>query len=206
MNHRDAWNLIPWLVNGSIEDAGRERLEEHLACCAGCHAELQAQRALFEAMNAGPRVEAMPPASLQKLWSRIDAEPAPWTRRPPARQPRRKSPALWQRAAAAAAILLLGVTLFAVLQPGRESSTATYRTVTDPATHPPAAAIRAVFAGDMPLAELQGLLQAAGLRIVAGPTASGVYTLQVASGASAAPALEVLRAHAAVRFAEPVTP
>jgi hypothetical protein len=205
MNHREAWDLIPWLVNGSIQDAGRESLAKHLAGCADCRAELQAQRALFEAMNAGPLVEAMPPASLQKLWSRIDAETAPWTRPPSARQPRRKSTALWRRAAAAAAVLLLGATLFAALQPGRESSAATYRTVTDPATLHPDTAIHAVFAGDMPLAELQALLQAAGLRIVAGPTASGVYTLQVVSGASAAPALETLRAHAAVRFAEPVT-
>src|SRR6188768_2329152 len=76
MNHATAWNLIPWFVNGRASDRDREALEAHLTLCADCRAEIEAQRGLMNAMQTTPVVESMPHASLQKLWQRIDADPA----------------------------------------------------------------------------------------------------------------------------------
>jgi hypothetical protein len=74
MNHRQAWDLIPWYVNGTLE-AGQEPLQRHLAQCAACRAEFEAQRTLHAAMQTRSQVENMPHQSLQKLMARIDAEP-----------------------------------------------------------------------------------------------------------------------------------
>jgi hypothetical protein len=65
--------------------------------------------------------------------------------------------------------------------------------------------VRAVFAPEMRLADLQALLERAHLRIVNGPSAEGVLTLAlVAASDDAAQALAILRADPAARFAEPI--
>jgi hypothetical protein len=206
VNHQQAWDLIPWLVNDTLESAEREELEQHLADCPHCRGELQAQRALLQAIIAGPRVEAMPRASLQKLWARIDARTAPSaSRQPPG--PRRRAASSWRIAAAAGVMLLLVASLLFLLLPAQQQQTDEFRTVTDSVAGPAGEGIRAVFAGEMPLQELQSLLERTGLTVVAGPTASGVFTLGPATPAhDAHAALPALRAHPAVRFAEPVGP
>jgi hypothetical protein len=54
----------------------------------------------------------------------------------------------------------------------------------------------------MTLSELQTLLSDAQLRIVAGPTEAGVYSLAPTATLATASSLEILRRHAGVRFAE----
>lgn len=202
MTHEEAWDLIPWQVNDSIDALQRVRLARHMEGCTRCQAELRTQQALLQAMNAGPQVEAMPRASLQELWARIDADAAPAA--PPVPMLRQRLTSLsWMVAGAACLVLLLGASLLALLRPGNPPAD-TYRTVTDTPALPAVTGIRAVFAGDLRMSELQALLESTGLRIVAGPTASGVYTLEAAG--EAGDALAALRAHPAVRFAEPVQP
>lgn len=202
MNHRDAWDMIPWLVNDSLDGVQREALEQHLEQCADCRGELHAQRELMQAMNARPLVEAMPRASLQGLWKRIDADalqahtPSAATGRATHVAPR------WLGVAAAGVVMALGAAL-AVLGPWRSEPAAQFRTVSDADVPLPEGSIRAVFSGELTLDELHALLQEARLRAVAGPTASGVYTLAPPSQRDAQGALEVLRAHPGVRFAEP---
>ena len=79
---------------------------------------------------------------------------------------------------------------------------APYRTLSDPAvtTHG-AATIFVVFDGATQEAELRALLTSVGARIVGGPSAAGVYTVDVASGLESE-AIAQLRASPAVRFAE----
>jgi len=68
--------------------------------------------------------------------------------------------------------------------------------------------MRVVFDDQMRVGELQTLLGGIGGRIVAGPTALGIYTVAVANGDSAKGALDravaVLRAHPHVRLVEPL--
>ncbi|HXR51059.1 MAG TPA: anti-sigma factor, partial [Steroidobacteraceae bacterium] len=71
MNHRQAWDLIPWFVNGSAPESRSEPLQRHLAECPACRDEVAAQRSLMQAMKTRPLVENMPHGSLQKLWTRI---------------------------------------------------------------------------------------------------------------------------------------
>lgn len=206
MNHTTAWNLIPWFVNGRASNREREALESHIGQCPECRAEVEAQHGLMNAMQTTPVVESMPHASLQKLWQRIEADPAV-----PAPEPARLRQSRlvgWLAAAVAAEALLLGVfTTVLYHSRGTGAVPAEFRTVTSAPAAAVAPGIRAVFSPAMTLGELQDLLSQAGLRIANGPTEYGVYTLApVSPDADTRQALQVLRAHPAARFAEPIGP
>jgi Putative zinc-finger len=201
MNHKHAWELIPWYVNGTVSEARRDSLLFHLERCSQCRDEVQAQRALLQGMKTRQQVETMPHASLQKLMARIDADPLP-QHQAASRAPRALR---WLTAAVVLQGLLLGALATALLRTPRGEAPATYQTVSSPAPAAGVASIRAVFAPDMTLGELQALLERAHLRIVNGPSPDGVYTLAT-SAISDDPrqALLTLRAHPAARFAEPI--
>jgi hypothetical protein len=208
MNHRHAWDLIPWLVNGSIADNERAVLQHHVENCAACREEIETQRALLQAMKVRPQVESMPHGSLQKLWQRIDAQPQAAPAAAPSSRslhaPRAPRALRWLAAAVVLQALLLGVLATLMLRtPG--SSEDSYRTVSTPAIASGPASVRAVFSPEMTLGELQALLERAHLRIVNGPSPDGVYTLATASRSDdPKQALLTLRAHPAARFAEPI--
>lgn len=205
MNHTDAWDLIPWVVNGRAAADQSTRFERHLTHCAECRAELDAQRELMQSMQTRPTVETMPHASLQKLWARIDGEPP--VRSSAAPVPRRwPGQSGWLAAAVVVQTALLGV-LSIVLLNSRDTPTdqGAYRTVSSPAAIADTPAVRAVFAPDTRLGELQVLLERAHLHIVNGPTAEGVLTLALATPAGdAQQALSMLRADPHARFVEPI--
>ena len=81
---------------------------------------------------------------------------------------------------------------------------AAYYTVTSATPQPTGAAVRAVFAPNVTLSDLQRLLDDAHLKIVAGPTEAGVYSLAMTGSAPVEWSLQRLRAHEAVRFAESI--
>jgi Putative zinc-finger len=205
MNHHEAWDLIPWFVNGRASAEQCARLERHLHQCAGCRAEVAAQRELMSSMQTRPTVESMPHASLQKLWARIDGQPA--VPAPPAAPRRRPGLTVWLTAAVAAQALLVGVLSMALLnvRGSGAADRAAYRTVSAPLAAVGRPAVRAVFAPQMQLGELQALLERAHLHVIDGPSAEGVLTLALAApGDDAAQALAILRADPAARFAEPI--
>jgi hypothetical protein len=204
MNHKNTWDLIPWIANGTAADPERDAAQRHLMECPACRDELEAQRRLQQAMRVPPAIEAMPHGSLQKLWERIDAEPA--AAPPEAVEPRTAHPRLtgWLAAAVVVQALLLGVLSVALLKNPRAADAA-YRTVSSQSEAPRAPSVRAVFSPSMTLGELQALLERTQLRIVNGPSADGVYTLATLTASTdAQQALLALRAHPAVQFAEPV--
>lgn len=201
MNHKHAWELIPWYVNGTVADAKRDSLLFHFQDCSQCRDEVTAQRALMQGMKTRQPVQAMPHASLQKLMQRIDADPLP-QRTAAARSPRALR---WLTAAVVVQGLMLGALAALLLRSPRTAVPATYQTVSSPAPAPGTASVRAVFSPDMTLGELQALLERAHLRIVNGPSPEGVYTLATSSAKDdPRQALLTVRAHPAARFAEPL--
>jgi anti-sigma factor RsiW len=192
--HRRAWEAIPWLVNGRIDEAERGALEAHLAGCRDCRDELALQQRLRHELARDSAPAAGADAGLAKLWQRIDAQAA--------MQPAAPARA-WVRWLAAAAVLE-GVALAALIGAAVGTPEPQYRTFSAPPAAVAPHAIRAVFAADLPLGELQALLERADLQIVAGPSDVGVYTLAPRPDArQQGAALERLRADARVRFAEP---
>ena len=194
--HRRAWEAIPWLVNGRIGDAERGALEEHLRGCRECREELALQQGLRDEVvrDAGPEVDPEP--ALGRLWQRIDAEAAM------AARPAAAARSTWVRWLAAAAVVE-GVALAALIGANFGAGTPLYRTLSAAAPTPASPAIRAVFDPELPLGDLQNLLDGARLHIVDGPTEAGVYTLASRTDMPRDTALALLRADPRVRFAEP---
>jgi hypothetical protein len=85
----------------------------------------------------------------------------------------------------------------------RESS-APYRTLGAASPASPLGTIAVVFMPDIAEAEMRRILQAAGARIVDGPTSTDAYVLQVPTG-HRTDALVTLRSEPAVLFAEPLS-
>ncbi|GEM_PF-274182 len=72
--HEHAAQLIPWLVNGTLSGEESAWLRAHLAACATCRADLEAEKRLYEAIrNEGPLV-ITGETSFQKLVARIEAD------------------------------------------------------------------------------------------------------------------------------------
>jgi hypothetical protein len=203
--------LIPWYVNGTLGELDRQRVDEHVRACALCRDDLLVERRIHQSMAADAGVEYMPAASLKRLQARLDeldakAAPldAPVTLRPARR------PVPWQGLMAASiAVLALAVSLLAAdrwLQYRARALQPDFYTVTTSTPRAPDEVIRAVFSPAITLAELQGILDESGLRIISGPTPAGVYSLAPTSDRPVGSSLALLRRHATVRFAESTRP
>jgi len=207
--HAEICALIPWYVNGSIGDRERGRVDAHLESCEKCRHELAAERCVHAAMSRDTAVEYMPATSLNRLRARLDGIGSASGEPAPAAKPARR-PMPWQGAmAASVAVMAVALSLLAadrwlrVRSPARAPD---YYTVTTPAPRASNEVIRAVFAPSVTLAELQAILDEAQLRIVAGPTEAGVYSLAANSHRPVNTSLALLRGHATVRFAESIQP
>lgn len=215
MGHQDAWELIPWYVNDTLEEPERSAVEEHLAACAICRQEVASSRRLERHLRAAGEVPLAPERGFARLMARIDgsddglAEPAgsAWPGRlwrPFAAAPR---PVRLALAGQLAALLALAVLALWPASPaaGPPAAAAGFRTLSDAPLASPAAAprLRLVFAGETRASELSDLLAASGARIVDGPTPAGVYTVELAEPDDVAAVLERLRLSPTVVFAEP---
>lgn len=207
--HRQCWELLPWLLNGSLDDAQGQRVRDHVSECDECAREYESQARLRQLMQREESVLYTPHASLRKLMGRIDAaeDELPQDARETAQAaaPRRR-----QWLAAAVAVQAVGlVALSGVLawKVDEIREAPRYSTLTSaPAVLPHGPAARVVFAPSMSLGQLGELLRTYGAQVIAGPSEAGVYTL-VFPGArdenEIAATISKLRADPQVRFAEP---
>lgn len=215
LEHTQIWELLPWFVNGRLDDTERARVEAHQRECGACRDEIAVQRRICAAFAVQSPVEQIPAASLNKLRQRLDKAGTSETERDRAgheKLPVVRAPASWIRAAPIAAALVMAALIVGIPavrywhHAGQGGDSSTYQTVSKAAPQHPRTVIRAVFAPTVTLKELQGLLDDAGLSIVSGPTEAGVYSLAMNGSESAAWSLQRLRAHDSVRFAETITP
>ena len=219
--HQEAWELLPWYANGTLDGRECAAVEAHLPTCPACQAELQRCRDIATAVHAAGEAAWSPsPGHFSQLLARIDAAEAQeaqdggWRERLRARYTRsllalQSTPRLvrWALVTQGAMLLLLaGVLVWqAPFAPGP-----LYQTLSD-GRDPVArgqAHIQVVFADEMTEKELRALLTGVGGTIVKGPSSEGVYTVAVPLSGSApdlaGPVLDALRAHRHVLFAEPL--
>jgi hypothetical protein len=209
-NHQEISALLPWYVNGSIGEQERQRVDAHLIACAGCRDDLVQERRIYAGMTAETAVEYMPAASLKSLQARLDGLVGGAPENVPAdvrtvRKPDRRSMAWQGLMAASVAVMAVAISLLAAdrwMQLRAHASEPVYYTVTSPAAHAQGEVIRAVFSPTITLVELQAILDAAQLRIIAGPTEAGVYSLAANSHRPVTSSLALLRGNPQVRFAE----
>jgi anti-sigma factor RsiW len=167
--------LLPWLVNGGLEDPEREAVTRHVAGCADCQAEVT----LLRAMRRG--VKAIEPAGAGELgWQRLRRSLGGATRTVTPR---------WVMPAALAASLV--IVAQAALLVTRTPETVRYEPLSGPVAEDTLAQVR--FAPEASEAELRALLREAGVRIVDGPSAAGVYLLAAEPDRDPEEAARVLR-------------
>lgn len=209
--HAEVAALIPWYLNATLSDQDRIRVDAHLSLCAACRDDLAVERRVFEGVTAESAIEYMPVASLNRLRARLDTEHADVADPEVAPLPYRRRRGLpWQGLmAASVALMAVAVGLLVAdrwMQFRSEPAAANYHTVTSPAPRAADEAIRAVFTPTITLVELQSILDESHLRIVAGPTEAGVYSLALTRARPVNESLTLLRQHSTVRFAESTRP
>ncbi|HEX7012451.1 MAG TPA: hypothetical protein VF161_06885 [Steroidobacteraceae bacterium] len=212
--HRECWELLPWIANERASSQDRAKVEDHLRECERCRNELEAQRRLRDAIRSDEPILLAPQASLRKLMRRIDAfESGDESERPratspkSANRPRKARPVSWLGIAAAVQALAIAALLGTLWwQAERSLNAPRYITLTSQSAVAPGPVIRAVFADDARLEEINELLRSVGAQIVSGPSIAGVYTVALPASRSKPEELEAaaasLRAHERVRFAE----
>ncbi len=223
--HPEVWMLLPWYVNGTLERAKLNMVQQHLRVCITCRQELAEQQRLAEAIGQSSVIDLAPQASLARLLQRIESEAPPADRRKKGWS-RLCSPwaarlsewlsdvRLPQRAWVAVPLLVLLLALaptarFWLSSLSREPQ---YHTLANPNGVPAAGSndIQVVFAKTLDQEQIQQLLLSLPAEIVAGPSSSGAYTVRIVtrdrSNQAMLAALVRLSQHPGVLRAEPADP
>jgi hypothetical protein len=194
--HNRAFELLPWLVNGTLGDAEREAVEEHARACITCRRELREQQQLHAALRARRTADVSAEGGFERLNRELDGE-----------SERRRTTLRYATAAPFAIAAAAGLAVLAILlwfTPLPELADGGYSTL---ASTPAAegALVDVVFADDTTAAEMQQLLDDIGGEIVAGPSQLGRYSVRVtgarADAADIGKVVATLSADPHVRFA-----
>lgn len=203
MSHEESIELLPWLVNNSLQGSELEAVQAHAKSCIICRRELAELEVLQESIRSATATAPAP--DMRRINARIDAqlERASRGRDLLAAIPRFfGSP--WRVAFAAQSLLLVVVaTLW--IQAGNDEPQ--FRTLTATESLPAGYYLRVVFDPNVGPESIDALLADAGLRIAAGPTERGVVTLRFADQtieSDRARVIDALQSDPLVLFVQPV--
>jgi hypothetical protein len=197
--HERAFELLPWLVNGTLLGGERAAVEEHARACIVCRRELKEQQRLHAAIRDQRAADVSAEAGFERLGRDLDASQHMYARL----RRIRYATATPFAVAAAAGVAVLAVLLWFTPLPQLGGST--YSTLaTSPAGD--GALLDIVFAEQTTAAQMQDLLDDIGGEIVAGPSNVGRYSVRMTAPGSNDEAqvrdlLGVLNADPRVRFA-----
>jgi anti-sigma factor RsiW len=197
MRHNRAFELLPWLVNGTLGAPEREAVEEHVRTCIVCRREIKEQQRLYTTARTRLTSDVSAEAGFDRMNRELDDAARArtmWSKRSTALAP--------FAVAAAAGVAVLAILLWFTPLPGLERNA--YSTLATPARSN-AVLLDVVFAEDTTAAEMQALLDDIGGEIVAGPSDLGRYNVRVVDdgtdGARSSEVLGSLAADPRVRFA-----
>lgn len=208
LDHTQAWEMLPWYVNGSLESDVFEKIERHLTDCGECRQEVAYLQRLTRAIvGSEAPVPAVAPAFREAL-SRIELLEA---RRPQAVLLRlwgALNPGRFWKPLLALQTLMLIVLAMALWQRSGDAPPA-FRTLSRPADSVSTSGlmVRMVFSPDAREEDLRKLLLEVQGRIVEGPSPYGVYTVEIRSITpldAQAGFLAEIRARKEVEFLEPL--
>lgn len=205
MSHDQAIELLPWLVNESLEAQEQSAVSEHAMNCVICRRELEELKVLQKSIDNTASQSVLPEPDMRRINARIDADLA-----------RANSGALlletinrffgspWRVAFAVQTLALVAVT-FVWLQP--RDPEPEFVTLTTPEALPAGQYLRVVFDPTLDANGVANLLDEARLSIATGPSERGVYTLRFLDGVSSDQQLGIangLRADGRVLFLQAV--
>jgi anti-sigma factor RsiW len=216
--HHEVWEMLPWYVNGTLDDRERASVQAHLMTCAACQAELVRCHDLAAAVRTAADGWEPSAEHFARVLARLDPTTASATPRrgwwDTVRAQYERYGAMLHRTPPLIRWTLVTQSAFTLVFAGMLvwqapwASERFYRTLSSSSdqTAQKRVQIHVVFAEDITEKEVRALLTEVRGTIVAGPSPFGVYTVAVAlSGDARAPAdkaLETLRAHPRVRLAE----
>ena len=182
LSRREAEELLPFLANDTLGDDERRAVEQAVASDPTLAVELAALRQIRQTMQSQQAVHSPGEFGLARLMRDVEKEQAP------ARSvvTDTSRPRLLQIAAAVLVAIVIGQ---AVLLSGRADETGGFELAGGEA-----ATLNVAFVPDATEATIRALLQQAGVEIVSGPSALGLYGLNVIEGTTPSAAQEVLRA------------
>ncbi len=186
--HARVQSLLPWYVNGRLEDHERAAVDAHLARCPRCRADLEAERRLHAGLvAAAPTPPAAPPGSRlhRTLDSLSPAAPAGRWR--------------WLLALQSGLLLVLSVAVVALWWRGPAAEPAPYR-AQGAAPGPGGANAVVMFDPMATETQIRQALAACDARFAGGPTTTRAYLL--ALPAADAATLARLRRQPGVALAE----
>ena len=201
LSHDRAFELLPWLVNDTLQGDERKQLELHVRDCLVCRKELSSQHALAAAINVQPTLDLSAQQGFDALLGRIDAA----EQRSRASYGRWRtlfaSPLLWT-SVSAAAVAIIVVAVWLGRPSGEQEESVPFSTLAQPSS---GALVDVIFAPGTSETRMRTLLQELGVTIVAGPSALGRYTIRAEAmppgGIDAL--IARLREDPSVRFAGP---
>jgi hypothetical protein len=188
MSRRDEMEtLLPFYLNGSLEGAELEAVEEWLASDPAAMTALGEAEAEFSGTAAANEAIRPPADALSRFAKALDAEAGP--ARPPAGQSWLAS--IFSRVAAmpagvawaAAAALLALVLVQSFERPGGKGSDFEVAGAQDDLAKLPFALVK--FKPDAKMADIAAFLGQNGLKIASGPTADGVFHLTIPASTAA---------------------
>ena len=198
MEHAEAWDAIPWLVNGTLSPHEATRVRDHVGRCGACASEVDDQRRLAAAVAATAPPEPGAATSWQAIEARLGPQDKPAV--PAARAPGLAR--MWDGLRGLGARRLAGLSLggglvaaMLVLVVVPAPRTAEYETLTEAGTPAGGEAIelRVRPAPGADPERVRAALEAAGAAGVEGPSAGGLLRAHVPAEARDA-ALAALRA------------
>jgi hypothetical protein len=199
-----AWELMPWVLQGSASEEQNDWLHHHLAQCPACSTEFAQQTRLRQAMALPADVRVDAEAGLQRLLGQLDIPQS----QPQLLPARARANGTWVVKVLAAAVLVQAIGLGVLgSRLTTASQTQSYRTLSDTPTSTVAGTIRVVPDPKMALADWDTLLHSLQLQVVGGPNGMGAYVLAPTPAETAVPtpqAVQQLRAAPGVRLAEPI--
>jgi hypothetical protein len=208
LQHRQTWDLIPWLVNGTASPVERALADAHLAVCADCRDEYAFQARLGAGLAVDVASDAPLQPALDRLLARIDVEEAGVDAAALPRRPQRTP--VTRILAAAVIVQAIGLAALGswVIERNRSANDAPYRTLSAPAVDVPEATIRFVPSPELSVGQLQRLLADNGLRVARANEGGTIFALAPATStypaASTDDAIARLRATSGVLLAEPI--
>jgi hypothetical protein len=211
-HHEEAWGSLPWLANGRLSQAERDKIEPHVRACTACREELAFQRLLCNVLTEPDRVTYAPGPSFRKLMDRIDgaAPPARETREenkaPPTLARRRINNhlSLWRPPGLAwAASFILAIGLGGVATTVYRSSQPLYKTHTDKVFAAPNV-LHIYFDRAVTVGEAEEVLRTNGARVVEGPDSTGIFGIAPDKREDLRTLATRLHADPRVRWVEPI--
>ena len=206
--------LLPWYVSGTLADRERREVDRHLATCPGCRNELDELTRLRTDLVQAYQTQTGPSSQVsQRILQNVTRETSAERRGDAGQRSKWEQIDQWFRALFLSRWVPTLVATLVLVQTGLllwiSAPTPEQPRITTRSLGTPAARIVVAFQQDATEAEIRSLLQLVHGRIIDGPTAEGLYTLEILGPdtASGGPPLKLLRAHPnVVRSADPVAP